>query len=267
MKTDWERTGMGVRLKAGIHRQTWIRSATLLFGLAMAPVGIRAQSYIGYVYPAGGRQGESVRIEMGGQQLDGVDRAWISGPGVTAKVVEYNKQMGPQEVRILRDQLDELKKPASGKRDPAHAPLVRRIENLIRDHVTQPACAAIANRVIVEVSLAPNAPPGRREIRVGGTRGLSNPMPFYVGDIPEISRPVLPTTPLAILGKEEQSLRRPTREAAAKPATDQMAADAMMADTMMADTMMAAMMDSARPPSALDGPILALSIPCTVNGQ
>ena len=41
--------------------------------------------YIGYVYPAGGQQGTTARVRLGGQQLDAVDRVIVSGAGVEAE--------------------------------------------------------------------------------------------------------------------------------------------------------------------------------------
>ena len=39
--------------------------------------------HIGFVYPAGGRQGDTFQIEIGGQYLDGVTGAYVSGGGVS----------------------------------------------------------------------------------------------------------------------------------------------------------------------------------------
>ena len=47
--------------------------------------------HIGYVYPAGGRQGTTFQVTVGGQHLAGVSRAFVSGGGVQATVVEYVK--------------------------------------------------------------------------------------------------------------------------------------------------------------------------------
>jgi hypothetical protein len=55
----------------------------------------RAQSYIGFVYPAGGRQGTTFVCTLGGQALDGVEGVVVAGPGVTGRIVEYNKKNEP----------------------------------------------------------------------------------------------------------------------------------------------------------------------------
>ena len=45
--------------------------------------------HIGYVYPAGGRQGAMFQVAVGGQYLNNATNAYVSGAGVQAVVVEY----------------------------------------------------------------------------------------------------------------------------------------------------------------------------------
>ena len=47
------------------------------------------------------------------------------------------------------------------------------------------AYPAIADTVAFRVTLAPDAEPGQRELRVETPRGLSNPLAFHVGRLPE----------------------------------------------------------------------------------
>ncbi len=47
--------------------------------------------HVSYLYPAGGRQGSVVKIVAGGQFLQGASSAYVSGDGVTAKVIRYVK--------------------------------------------------------------------------------------------------------------------------------------------------------------------------------
>lgn len=210
----------------------------------------RAQSYIGFAYPAGGKQGTTVRITIGGQQMEGINRVFVSGAGVQARLVEYNKKMNPQEVQLLQEQLRNLKPAPPKKPDPAHTNLIARLEKLIREHVLQPACNAIANLAVVDVTIAANAEPGPREIRVAAMRGLSNPLVFHVGQVPEVAAPPVPASMLAILGKEGLSLRKKQK------------------DTAGADMMEMAMMGgSGEDASDLDDAVMSVRIPCTLNGQ
>ena len=61
--------------------------------------------------------------------------------------------------------------------------------------------------------MAPDAKPGRREIRVITKRGVSTPLPFYVGQVPEVVRKPMKTCQLPVLGKEYLAQRkRPPEE-------------------------------------------------------
>ncbi len=218
-----------------------------------------AQSYIGFVYPAGGRQGTTFVCTLGGQSLEGVEGVVVAGPGVTGRIVEYNKKMNPQEMQVIREQLTELKRMPAPERDLSVTNMQTRIERLLEDYVQQPQCDSIANLVLAEITIAKDAPPGAREIRLFTHRGLSNPMAFHVGQLPEFTGEPLPTSPKQILGKEAQSLRRLKRE----PAKDGKKGD------MMGMEMMQMSMGMAGPgaQSDVDDDEVAISLPCTVNGQ
>jgi hypothetical protein len=61
--------------------------------------------------------------------------------------------------------------------------------------------------------VAADAKPGRREIRVISKRGVSNPLPFYVGQVPEVARKPMKTAQKPLLGKEYLAQRkRPPEE-------------------------------------------------------
>lgn len=195
---------------------------------------VRGQTrpYIGYVYPAGGQQGTTFPVKLGGQGLDDVDQVLVSGTGVTAKVVEYHRKMGPQDTTLLREQVNELKRELqeagnSEEKEEATKNLIAKIEKRMAEYVNRPACVSISALVFVEVTMAPDAEPGPRELRLATPRGVSNPLVFYVGQLPEVSRKPMRTADFQVLGKEEQALRK-------------------------------------RPPEEVEQRI---TLPCTVNGQ
>ncbi len=205
-------------------RWLWILA---LAGLLAAPAAqAQVRPYIGFVYPAGGQQGTTVQVRLGGQGLDDVHQAIVSGKGVTAKVVAYHRRLNPQEMQLLREQLLELKggsrKPArelmaagsaSGDRDQAKLKLAAKIEDRMAAYVNRPACASISNLVFVEVAIDPDAEPGQRELVVATPRGISNPLPFCIGQVPEVARKPMRTSEFQVLGKEELALRdRPADE-------------------------------------------------------
>lgn len=218
--------------------------------------GAPAQSpYVGFVYPAGGQRGTTVRVTIGGQYIESPKSVLASGDGVEGRVVEYNKRMNRQEVQLLREQLAELRKlPPTEQSEPSVTNLMIRLQKLI-DHWTDlPQCYSIANLLVADIFIASNAPPGPRELRVLSARGLSNPMVFVVGELPEFGAPPLPTTRRAILGKEGDSLRRRRKAPAAGGDTMAM----MMGGGAVGDEPSA---------SDLDDDEMEVTLPCVINGQ
>jgi hypothetical protein len=254
-----------------------------LAGLLAATSSAWGQTqYIGFVYPAGGQQGTTFQVKMGGQRLDYVDKVLVTGEGVSARVVEFYRNMNNQELRFLRDQLRELRQgksaiaPATAAKlvsmevpaaiGPAQAPgkasetapkkarkkvrkkapkkppakslkerkeeeakqrLIDRLQRRLAADQRRPACRSLSELVFVEVTVAPDAKPGRREIRVVTKRGVSNALPFYVGQVPEVARRPMKTAQAQVLGKEHLAQRK-------------------------------------RPPEEVE---MRVTVPCTMNGQ
>jgi len=158
---------------------------------------------IGYVYPAGGRQGISFQVKVGGQYLDGVTNVYVSGPGVRATVLEHVKPLTPQQANALREKLRELqqkRQAALRARRRGAAPnstntwtaadqrTFEEIRKRLATFQRRPANPAIAETATLQVALAADAPPGQRELRVGSRLGISNPLVFCVGQLPEFRK-------------------------------------------------------------------------------
>ena len=63
----------------------------------------RAQNqYIGYVYPAGGQQGTTFPIRLGGQGLDYASDLVVSGEGVSVRLVDYYRVLSNQEFGVAQ---------------------------------------------------------------------------------------------------------------------------------------------------------------------
>lgn len=209
----------------------------------------QATAYIGYAYPAGGQQGTTVQVRLGGQRLDVVTGAMITGDGVSVKVVEYLRRIGNQEMTLLREQLRELRKkpkaparpnqakaagaqparpkPAAGRRTKQQQEIIAKIEKRLAEYCNRPNCAALGELAFLEVTIAPDAEPGERELRLISTRGISNPVPFIVGQVPEVARKPMKISLMQVLGKEAFAQRK-------------------------------------RPEEEVE---VAITVPCTVNGQ
>lgn len=205
---------------------------------------------IGYLYPAGGRRGTSLRVLVGGQFLGPSARAFVSGRGVDAKVLVHyrplrnldgdqrellNRRMGA----VAQARWDELvqqgratgkppfgwigvrpPKPAEQPSDKGAGTSDRKSTDPSADASPQPVelprhfllddweqkslreLAAIRERLtdrsrrqpnpqiedtlLVELTIAPDAGPGDRELRILTPMGLTNPMIFQVGTLPEV---------------------------------------------------------------------------------
>jgi len=137
---------------------------------------------IGYVYPAGGQQGTTAQIKVGGRFLDGVASAGISGRGVSARIIEHDKPLPPQQITSLRDKLQELLKKGN---DPAARQEIADLRLRIGDSVRRNQSPVLSEIVALEVTIAPDAEPGHRLLRLGTPLGQTNPLVFSVGQLPE----------------------------------------------------------------------------------
>ncbi|MCX7424372.1 MAG: hypothetical protein NTW96_01840, partial [Planctomycetia bacterium] len=225
-----------------MSKTLWFPVCGLVGLLAMASSARgQATPYIGFVYPAGGQQGTTFQVKLGGQRLAGADGAVVSGEGVSAKLTQFDRKLGNQEMTLLREQLRELRrdvprfaggrnaraknakakdaepKPEDKPEDKETRDLIERIEKRLANYVSQPACAALADIAYVEVTIARDAEPGAREIRLLTDRGVTNPLVFHVGQQPEVARKPMRTSVAQVLGKEQLALRdRPDEEVEAR---------------------------------------------------
>lgn len=184
---------------------------------------------IAYIYPAGGQQGTTIEVALAGRYLDGVTGAVVSG-GVEASLVEHVKPLSGKEINLLRDRLKELQalvdpkknaqKNAADDDKPAVdteidraaiekeiAEIQRKLANPKNRNRDNPQ---LAEDLRLRIQLAADAVPGRRELRVRTAAGLSNPVVFHVGKLPEwnekepnekLDTEVLPALPLVINGR------------------------------------------------------------------
>ena len=85
--------------------------AVFALWLALAPAALaQTRPYIGYTYPAGGQQGTTFQIKLGGQGLTDVNQVLITGAGVTTKVLEYQRRLSGEELALMSEQVNELKR-------------------------------------------------------------------------------------------------------------------------------------------------------------
>lgn len=181
---------------------------------------------LGYLYPAGAGRGTTVEVIAGGQSLFGTHAVFVSGEGVEARVVKVYRgfrRLNGNQRRVLVAKLKELRtarlaelrgepppaKPVApkpladdtGNKRPTPLPEHPLLRDLEHKNLKQLAYIAyefldvrkrqpnaqLAEMVLLEVTVDPDAPVGDREFRLVTRRGLTNPRCFQVGVLPEIN--------------------------------------------------------------------------------
>ncbi|MBO4648372.1 MAG: hypothetical protein J5806_09470 [Lentisphaeria bacterium] len=194
---------------------------TVLLSAALFTAPVLSAQHIGYIIPAGGKQGETVEILLGGQQLWGIKSARVSGGGVTVESVSIVPGMpiiGGKQHRFvatwMRNVVDGKKEIPQKPTDEEELKTWRKHPwydtvdkltplqfHLLTRHLFVPRNSlqmspAINTNAIIRLKIAPDAKPGRREFRlVRGNGMMSNALPFYVDTIPGVREPYLAVPP------------------------------------------------------------------------
>jgi hypothetical protein len=172
---------------------------------------------LGCVYPAGGQRGTRVEVIVAGQQLRNVTGVSISGEGVRALSILPLKNVNRKFFQRVRYDLacaisnkynlPAPKKPKPGKKKakeeqeeiPDHV-LLKDFDRMSHRYLEIAArnvfsfqdrlqeAPAIREEMVITLEIAPDAVAGQRELRLWGLKcGLSNPLRFYIGDLPEVT--------------------------------------------------------------------------------
>jgi hypothetical protein len=161
--------------------------ATCLVAASLSLWTLHAQNipHVAYALPAGGQQGATVQVTLGGQFLPNVNEVFVSGRGVLATIGEHTRPMTGNEATALRDRMQELQKQTID--DAAWNELADIRVKLLKFNARRLTSPVLAETLTLQVAIAPDAPPGKRELRVASPQGLSNPLVFYVGQLPEFT--------------------------------------------------------------------------------
>lgn len=154
-----------------------------------------------FVYPAGGQQGAVVELTVGGQFLDGASQAIFARDGVQAEVTGFVKPLPATGMEALRARIREIEQkhsnaPRANMSGAAPAipwtPEDRQLVDSMRHELDQftrlRSAPPLSQWVRLTVHIAPDAVPGNHELRLLTNRGLTNPLIFIVGTLPEQSR-------------------------------------------------------------------------------
>ncbi len=177
--------------------------ALIALALALACL-VRAQAppsrtlpQLGFVYPAGGQQGATFTVAVGGQNLGHTSAAIFSTPGIFARVIGHERPLTQKELNELREKQQVLlDKRAAHRADPAKPFFTAddeqasaAIRQTLATRGNRQVAPALAETVTLEVTVLANAPVGEHEFRLRTPTGLSPPLAFCVGELPEVSSP------------------------------------------------------------------------------
>lgn len=166
---------------------------------------------LGYLYPAGGKQGETVELTAGGRGFGNIKAVFITGGGVELESAETVPGFGtpsPSQRDYLKRSIQAV---IAGKALPAKPddtsdwrrmhPYWEKLDqlsplqfemvlgDLYRPKDRLQMSPAISQRAIIRLRISPDAKTGTRELRLFNGRELSNPMPFQIGKAGEQNEP------------------------------------------------------------------------------
>lgn len=174
----------------------------LLLLLMLCAIYVSAAPHVGYIYPSGAERGKKTQLLIGGQSLSGIEGGFVTGKGVKVVSVEviprFANRVRMQQVYLVDslrhlllenakapvfpDSCDDWKPHPFFNDFSVLTPMqmsVLKQELFIPRNPLQQA-PSLRQLLIVEVEVAPDALPGRREFRLWNNDGFSAPKPFYV---------------------------------------------------------------------------------------
>jgi hypothetical protein len=220
-----------------MRAHSWFLTLAWIAGcVSVAAQSGRNEPRVAYVHPAGACCNTTLEVIAGGQGLQGMKEVIVSGTGVQARIVKAYRPVrnidGDQRallkwhIACRRAEIHGKPPPAKPKSPPPNpdgtpAPQIsvpdmplldllptldlRGIEHwmtlLQRRDRMQPN-PQVGEMLRIEVKIAADAKPGMRELRLGGAQGLTNPLRFEIGAMPEIQE-FEPNEPLTRSAEEE----------------------------------------------------------------
>ncbi len=106
----------------------------------------------------------------------------------------------------MREKLEELRKKP---KDPAAIKQIIEIRDKLNDLQNKRANPVLADKVILQFTIASDAELGQRELRLAAPNGLSNPLVFQVGQLTEFRKPEAKPSNEPPGGKRPQDLKDP----------------------------------------------------------
>ena len=173
-----------------------------------------ADPYVGYIYPAGIKAGETNRLVIGGQNLNRIRGVHFSLKGLRVLNIEnvpsFSPPTGPQRKHLAKwldgiadghleepplpddPHLDEWRSNswwrALGSLDAGKIAIVERYLYVPRNALQ--ATPSLRQKLLVTVAADASAKPGRGEMCLYGSAGISAPRPFEISAAPHVAEPL-----------------------------------------------------------------------------
>jgi hypothetical protein len=176
-----------------------LRLISLLLLFVARPGWAQALPRISALYPPGAKQGSALDVSIRGGGLDGAREVIVDGPGLTVSLNSADVKVDPADQKVFQAKCGlchDLRGPATISRTADQ--WVATVDRMIRDR-NAPIEAAERTRIVnyvqaaarasagltARVTVAPDAAPGKRQIRIVGNNGTSTAFPFEVSAQPE----------------------------------------------------------------------------------
>lgn len=176
-----------------------MRVSHLLFGLgaivcATGPAFSQALPRVAALYPPGARVGSTLDVAIRGGGLDGARQVLVDGPGLTATLNDSGVKVDPADQKVFTARCGmchEVRGPGTISRtaDQWVATVDRMIkekgapiESADREKIVRyvQAAARASAGLTARITVAPDATPGEREIRIVAANGTSTVFPFEI---------------------------------------------------------------------------------------
>jgi len=179
------------------------------------------EAHIGYIFPAGGQQGTTFGVVIGGANLAEATGVAVSGTGVTATIAKQEKQVTPKEQQELKEELSKLQeKRKQGERlSMEDREMAEHVKERLTAFGRRLANPSLGEFVTLKITVAKDAVPGPREIRLHSRAGLSNPRTFMVGTLSEYSKQDWKNVPKSRLNMDAKIDATPAPVAITLPVT------------------------------------------------
>lgn len=171
--------------------------AALALTAAAQPATGRNAPRLGFAYPAGAQAGTTVTLTLGGQFLAEASALHFSSGALSARLTGYERPLTQKESVDLREEAEQLRKrkAANPSAFPAEdARRLSRVQEILNLRNPRPGTPSLAEAVTCEITIAADAAPGVYELRLQTPAGLSNPLVFVVGTLPETTTPAATVT-------------------------------------------------------------------------